>query len=145
MHKGRHKVRKAAQLWIFAEPPWPPPPLDMFEELFFLSPISSRQKFLKKFGFWSATPPVLGKCSNFSWKGSLWGLDLTSPAPPFLKNFQTQAEKGSLKSSLKAFDSCWTLLQQKSKVGLLFLPCAFPYAQKLYVLHYNRSTQLFSC
>ena len=70
------------------------PPLCIFGHVqgtFFSSPIWSRQKFLKKFGFLSGSP-------LFSWKMSKLYLNrflirFEFDLPPFLKNVQTQAKK----------------------------------------------------
>ena len=60
-----HNKKKTALLWIVAEPPWPAFPLFLWTSLrnFFSGLISSRQKFIKKCGFWSSPFP-------FSWKMS---------------------------------------------------------------------------
>ena len=66
--KGSPKGTKAVLVWIFAEPPWPPPPplvsFDMFQELFFQLHIK-QAKVPQKFRFWSGPSPA-----PFSWKKS---------------------------------------------------------------------------
>ena len=129
---GKPQANKSSSTLDFCWTPLTPPPciFGHIQGTFFPVPYQAGKSSSNSFDFGQAPPPffLFGKCPNFSWKGSLKGLDLTSPLPPsFIKNFQTQAEKRFFEKFLKSFGFGLDLpLQQKSKIELLVLPCGFP-------------------
>ena len=95
-----------------------PPPPCIFGHVrgtFFSSLISSRQKFLKKFGFWSGPPLFLENVQTLTGKvpHKVW---ILLPPPFSLKMSKLKLKKGSLKSSSKALDSGWTPPPPSAKI-----------------------------